>query len=246
MGFDGPTFPAHLQLSCSALVQMARVHAQGCEILFAHFLFLFLSHLFSPHMTQVECTFGILKGRYEHCITLLFPCFVSSRDMISFPLRWRILKTGVRLHGAAVVDKIWKTCCALHNWLLEVDGLNAEWKLGVPSDFEGELGDHDLGDSQVFVPSILERVRNCTDFHGRLETFDPTTLGNVDWGVGDEGEDEGEDESQGASSCSPGISIRSLSLVDFRERLVQHFRYRWERKGIKWPSRTGVVEYELR
>jgi hypothetical protein len=47
---------------------------------------------------DVECTFGIMKGR------------------------WRILKTGIRIQGLDNIDHIWKTCCALHNWLLEVDG----------------------------------------------------------------------------------------------------------------------------
>ena len=51
----------------------------------------------------MECTFGILKGRY------------------------RILKSGVRLHGVPVADDIWMTCCALHNMLLSVDGLIEEW-----------------------------------------------------------------------------------------------------------------------
>ena len=52
---------------------------------------------------DVECTFGILKGR------------------------WRILKTGIRVEGVDVVDKIWLTCCALHNWLLDIDGLDIAW-----------------------------------------------------------------------------------------------------------------------
>jgi hypothetical protein len=52
---------------------------------------------------DVECTFGILKGR------------------------WCILKSGICLQGVDAVDKIWLTCCALHNWLLEIDGLNAKW-----------------------------------------------------------------------------------------------------------------------
>ena len=47
---------------------------------------------------DVECTFGILKGR------------------------WRILKTGIRVHNTKVCDNIWLTCCALHNMLLDVDG----------------------------------------------------------------------------------------------------------------------------
>ena len=47
----------------------------------------------------VDYTFGILKGR------------------------WRILKSVIRLHGEDVVDEIWMTCCAIHNMLLDYDGL---------------------------------------------------------------------------------------------------------------------------
>ena len=47
---------------------------------------------------DVECVFGILKGRF------------------------RILKAGIRLHGVDNADSIWSTCCALHNLLLEIDG----------------------------------------------------------------------------------------------------------------------------
>lgn len=45
---------------------------------------------------DVECTFGILKGR------------------------WQILKVGLRMHDPAVISQVWKTCCALHNMLLTV------------------------------------------------------------------------------------------------------------------------------
>jgi hypothetical protein len=34
---------------------------------------------------------------------------------------------------AITTDMIWKTCCALHNWLLEVDGLDEQWDQGVQS-----------------------------------------------------------------------------------------------------------------
>jgi hypothetical protein len=72
---------------------------------------------------DVECTFGILKGR------------------------WRILKTGIRLHGTKPADQIFKTCCAPHNWLSEIDGLDDEWERGVPSEWwEGSLGQHHLSD----------------------------------------------------------------------------------------------------
>lgn len=153
------------------------------------------------------------------------------------------MKTGIRLHGARAVDNIWKTCCALHNWLLEVDGLNAEWRSGVPSDFEGELGHHDLGDAQLFVPRILDRVINCTEFQGRLETFDATYMGNAEVNSEREVGDDVGISTPVSTSSSPCISVRSLSLSDFRDRLVRNFRFKWDKKMVKWPSRTGVVEY---
>ena len=61
---------------------------------------------------DVECTFGILKSQ------------------------WRVLKTGIRLHGLLQCDIIWLTCVALHNFLLKVDGLAERWDSGITSDFE--------------------------------------------------------------------------------------------------------------
>lgn len=59
---------------------------------------------------DVECTFGIWKGR------------------------WRVLKSGIRLGDTESADKIFHTCCALHNWLLESDGIDDDWEDGVESD----------------------------------------------------------------------------------------------------------------
>jgi hypothetical protein len=83
-----------------------------------------------------ECTFGILKGR------------------------WRILKLGIRIQGVDVVDNIWLTCCVMHNWLLEIDGLNAEWsEVSMPvSDWEGDLGDCDFEGINVIVPWSRARL----------------------------------------------------------------------------------------
>ena len=65
---------------------------------------------------DVECTFGILKGR------------------------WRILKTGIRCHNTEVSDNIWMTCCALHNLLLDVDGLSHKWEDDIASSYENDDG----------------------------------------------------------------------------------------------------------
>ena len=52
---------------------------------------------------NVEYCFGILKRRF--CI----------------------LKLPIRIHDIDEVDKIWKTCCTLHNWLLEINRLDKEF-----------------------------------------------------------------------------------------------------------------------
>jgi hypothetical protein len=79
---------------------------------------------------DVECTFGILKGR------------------------WRILKLGEYLESAVGIDCVWFTCCALHNWLLEVDGLDERWESGMQSDWEGELGEHEEG----AIPDAIQKT----------------------------------------------------------------------------------------
>ena len=94
---------------------------------------------------DVECTFGILKGR------------------------WRVLKTGIRLHNNESADNIWLTCCTLHNMLLEVDGLSAGWKSGVPSHWELEGGQFDLED----VPDAIRRLLSPDV----IRTYDQSTCG---------------------------------------------------------------------
>jgi hypothetical protein len=87
---------------------------------------------------DVECTFGILKGR------------------------WRILKTGIRLFGTHSADKIFLTCCALHNWLLEIDGLHERWAEGEQSEWEDPLGNHER-DAHHDVSRAVVNLQNPAD-----------------------------------------------------------------------------------
>ena len=87
---------------------------------------------------DVECTFGILKGR------------------------WRILKSGIRLSGVECADDIFLTCCALHNWLLEIDGLDKEWRHGIPSDWEGEIGEMPEDHATVLAAAAAAGRREVT------------------------------------------------------------------------------------
>jgi len=102
---------------------------------------------------DVECTFRILKGR------------------------WRILNSGVRIYGVDLVDHIWFTwCCALHNWLLEIDGLTQKWVGGVKmltSEWDGEMGCLDFYGIRVDIPNALARLSTNLD----PRNYDSTGLG---------------------------------------------------------------------
>jgi hypothetical protein len=191
---------------------------------------------------DVECTFGILKGR------------------------WRILKSGIRLNGIESADKIWKTCCALHNLLLDVDGLDDQWENGVPSDWEGELGDHD--DIDVLHQFPLQRLNNPElgrgyDISGMGHGFDRVeddeneddeyvdAMEEIvdDINVIDEFEDaavQGDFEYDNNhildNNNEKCISIRKLSLQTFRSKLVTHFDIAYKKGEIIWPKRNRRTE----
>jgi DDE superfamily endonuclease len=177
---------------------------------------------------DVECTFGILKGR------------------------WRILKTGIRLHGVNAPDKVWLTCCALHNWLLEIDGLDVRWEAGVSSDWEGELGQLNGNDVEQFAssrtraPFAIQRLHSVLagdEVIARYRNYDTSGMG-----PGNEGDSvpqnvrlEEPDPNENASiyeATENGVrAVRKLSLEYFKGRLIEHFDIMWQKKQIVWPRR---------
>ena len=68
--------------------------------IFSHNLF---SEWVESMRKNIECDFGILKGR------LL------------------ILKYGIRFQSVEKCDKLFKTLCVIHNLLLKADGLDIDW-----------------------------------------------------------------------------------------------------------------------
>jgi len=160
---------------------------------------------------DVECTFGILKGR------------------------WRILKAGVRIHGVDGVDDVWLTCCALHNWLLDIDGLNGAWKHGGPmSDWEGPMGDMDLEGLDDGVARTIARLS---------ENLNPRNYNSSGMGPGNDlvGEEYGfcesdSEEGNEGEDTSMSLTINSLSLPFFHSQLVAHLSILHERNQIIWPK----------
>lgn len=164
---------------------------------------------------DVECTFGILKGR------------------------WRILKTGIRIHGIAEADNVWKTCCALHNMLLEVDGLDEKWNDGVGSEWEGEAGLHESDD--------IGRIRAITRLNNpsAARAFDCSGMGEGDDRIEEEDTAEedtaGEDTAGDATEEQAMKTVCQVSFEHFRTKLVNHFDIAFQRRELQWPKRNGSV-----
>jgi hypothetical protein len=183
---------------------------------------------------DVECTLGILKGR------------------------WRALKTGIRLHNTEVSDNIWLTRCALHNMLFDVDSLNKAWKNGDCLQWEMESGE--LRDEEI--PFVIRRLidPNGTDDF-RLRHCDDSQFGyrRPPVEVSDNKEDENDNGEYnrnrgnwndyhettaghrivqcGRIQSATAVSV--MNLFQFRSLLVENFNIRCHAKGLHWPKRLS-------
>ncbi|CAB9502528.1 Plant transposon protein [Seminavis robusta] len=181
-----------------------------------------LSQWIESMRKDVECTFGILKGR------------------------WRILKTGIRLDGPEAADKTWLTCCALHNMLLECDGLD-EWN--------GSVGENDVVEMRRHAPFAIQRLaddqlmsfgsrdheQQCVmeEQQRRAVNRQRGQLQEEEDGVGEIAQ-ESDDHLSGRAqqlAIDGSVRVNSLTYDDFRNRLVEHFDIQFRRHRVRWPER---------
>ena len=144
----------------------------------------------------------------------------------------------MRIHGVDCVDDVWLTCCALHNWLLNIDGLSGEWNNGVPvSDWEGPIGGMDLEGIDAVVANRIARLsKNLNPRNYDSSGMGPgnDVVGEV-YGFCDSNCEEGNDEGV-ETSTTMELKISSLSQPYFRSKLVAHFSILFERNQIVWPK----------
>mmetsp|Transcript_5700 Transcript_5700/g.16054 ORF Transcript_5700/g.16054 Transcript_5700/m.16054 type:complete len:324 (-) Transcript_5700:26-997(-) len=167
---------------------------------------------------DVECTFGIMKGRF------------------------RILKAGIRVHGVVACDRIWLTCCGLHNLLIDVDGLEEGWynnnSIHQQSEWLGVLGNHDP-ESFGLAPDNIRRLFNT---EREFTLYDSSGMGARN--------DMGEEVVTGSAGRPASgktfdvgdLSIRKVRELDFtffRERLVEHFDICFQNGWLCWPECNG-------
>ena len=150
---------------------------------------------------DVECLFGIMKGRF--CI----------------------LRYGFRFHTIANCDKMWLTCCALHNLLLDVDGLDKNWNNSPTSDWE-RFYSQNRGD----------------DYNLRLETPFAISRLNRNFALKEDEDSNDTDNDTNITSLSfekytvnGKRIVHKMPLTLFRKYLVQHFDIKFKRNEIVWP-----------
>ena len=91
---------------------------------------------------DVECCFGILKGRF------------------------RFLRQGILLHTEEKVDTTFFTCCILHNMILSADGLDRRWEDNVEWDIlnpQPSNSDEGYDENESPDQSIISQERRILD-----------------------------------------------------------------------------------
>ena len=155
---------------------------------------------------DVECAFGILKGR------------------------WRILKYGIRFHSVENCDRTWLTCCALHNMLLETDGLAEVWGAEHERD-EQTRREGDFARRRLWNPSLRRDLSGS----GVGNDCERTGVGNDCERTG--GNNDRVEETPIIPNNDGSINVCDLSLNQFRSHLIRHFNIEFLENNIKWPSK---------
>ena len=148
--------------------------------------------------------------------------------------RWRVLKTGIRLEGSYTADSVWMTCCALHNWLLVIDGLDGEW--------EGQMGANNVNDVRHLGPFAIQRMANpeVEEFGSRAHERRAAIGRQLDGQLTVDSDDDSVEvdvPGEPHMNVDGAIVVNSLSYYEFRRRLVTHFDILYRQHKVSWPKR---------
>ena len=145
-----------------------------------------------------------------------------------------MLKTGIRLDGPEAADNVWLTCCALHNFVLEEDGLAEEWL--------GSIGQNDVDDFRRYAPFALQRLSDSeiktfgSREHERL-CHEETSREQREMLIDSENVQQMSDYTGPIQYDEDGaIYVNSLTYDSFRSRIEEHFDILFERKRVRWPK----------
>ena len=161
--------------------------------------FIRMSEWLESMRKDVECTFGIQKGRFT------------------------ILKTGIKLQNFELVDQVWLTCCALHNMLLFVDGLDEGWEKGNLTFWEKEGSNYGHASGYSFAESRLHRKFTAQQIVNDESELNDSDLNFIE-----------------LCTVNGKRHLNELPLRVFRKLLANHFDIRFRQRTIKWPKRNRI------
>ena len=117
-------------------------------------------------------------------------------------------------------DRLWVTCCAMHNMLLDIDGLDKNWQNGAKSDWEIFDTDH-KNRSQIRTPFAINRLHR----HQEMDEMDED----------DEYDNDIDNNTNISKICdnysSDGkIIVSRMPLSLFKQCLINHFDIRLKKR----------------
>lgn len=140
-----------------------------------------------------------------------------------------MLKSGIRLHGIYVVDQVWLTCCSLHNMLLEVDGFDKLWLQGVSTDNQNGYNELPFAIEKLKNPGMNSTIRGLS---GMGYGTDVTKAKGV---CSEDNDNEVEDPILDENNS---IKVNSLTMKQFRNRLITHFNINFHKDKVVCPKRN--------
>jgi len=147
------------------------------------------------------------------------------------------------LHGVRSVDKVWKTCCTMHNWLLDIDGLLQNWENGVPSEWKRPMGQHSASTvRQYATPLVLSNLHTDKQIHNfdlsdAIAALHSQTFNNDD-DHHDNGDSTVQESVEATANGDQCVVTRHLKLKDFRASLVEHYTIMSTQNKVQWPERN--------
>jgi hypothetical protein len=144
------------------------------------------------------------------------------------------------MHNTKVADNGWLTCCALHNMLLNADGLSTGWQHGVPLYWQVEAnGQFELSDMLRAIQRLISpsEVRDflTIDRGGRRHAEDRVEVEEV---VVDDNDDHNQ---FGNDRIIRVVSVTELTRREFRGMLVDNFNILYHQGRVSWPKRLPVA-----
>ncbi len=136
-----------------------------------------------------------------------------------------------------MTNNIGKTCCTLHNWLLEVDGREGEWT--------GAIGQHDQTDIMQHVPLALQQLQlgfdpRSYDVSGMGYSHDYRNVTATMETVNATKQNTHVVDNDDFDASNVRI-VQYLSLQYFRKNLIEHFDIMFKRYQLVWSKHRDTL-----